>query len=201
MEPVVGDLDALGWGELVEAAATGHVAFPGGLLTISPTPAMTVIDVDGSLAPVPLATAAAGAAAAAIRRFDLTGSIGIDFPTVADKAARSRLGALLDAQLPAPFERTAVNGFGFVQIVRPRVRPSFLEAVRGDPVATAALALLRRAERDGIGGATLVAAPRVTAWLTARPDLTAALARRRGGPVELRADAGLPISGGHVAPR
>ncbi len=200
MVPVAADLDAFGWSETVEAAQSGHVAFAGGLLTISPTPAMTVIDVDGDAAPGPLALAAASAAAAAIRRFDLTGSIGIDFPTVADKAVRTRLGALLDAHLPPPFERTAVNGFGFVQIVRPRVRASFVEAMRGDPAATAALALLRRAERDGIGGGTLVAPPRVIAWLDARPPLTAELARRRGGAVGLRSDAALPMSGGYVAP-
>ena len=195
----VGDLEPFGWSEVVESALSGHVAFAGGSLTISPTPAMTVIDIDGDLPPVPLALAAADAAAAAIARFDLTGSIGIDFPTVGDRAARAAIGARLDAALPAPFERTAVNGFGFVQIVRPRQRASLPETLRADRAATAALALLRTAERSGCGGADLVAAPAVVGWLAARPALTAELARRRGGTVGLRIDAGLPISGGYVA--
>ncbi|MBV8972389.1 MAG: ribonuclease E/G [Sphingomonadaceae bacterium] len=192
------DLDPLGWAETVDAALNGHVPFPGGLLTISPTPAMTVIDVDGDAAPADLARGAAVAAAAAIRRFDIGGSIGIDFPTVADRAVRGELAGLLDAHLPPPFERTAVNGFGFVQIVRPRLRPSFIEAVR-DAVPTAALALVRQAER-GVGGATLVAAPRVIAWLAARPALIAALTRRRGGGIALRGDPAVAMSAAYVAP-
>jgi Ribonuclease G/E len=193
-------LEQSGWGEAVEAALTGRVAFPGGSLTISPTPAMTVIDVDGDLPPLPLALAAADAGAAAIACFDLTGSIGIDFPTVGGKAARTAIGARLDAALPAPFERTAVNGFGFVQIVRPRHRASFIETLRADPAATAALALLRIAERDGFGGGELVGAPAVIQWLMARPALVTELERRRGGRIGLRIEPALPISGAYVAP-
>jgi len=192
-------LEAAGWSELVEEALTGHLLFPGGSLTISPTPAMTVIDVDGALATVDLALAAADAAAAAIRRFDLTGSIGIDFPTVADKAARTAIGARLDAALPQPFERTAVNGFGFAQIVRPRLRASFVEVLRADRPATAALRLVRQAERGAAGRCTLVAAAPVIAWLAARPALVAELARRIGGTVALRVDP-TPTTSGHVAP-
>lgn len=191
--------EAAGWSEVVEAALSGHVPFPGGSLTISPTPAMTVIDVDGALPPVELALAAADAAAAAIRRFDLTGSIGIDFPTVADKSARTAIGARLDVALPPPFERTTVNGFGFAQIVRPRLRASLIEVLRADPAATAALRLLRQAERGAPGRCTLVAGPAVIAWLDARPDLVAELARRVGGTVALRGDASATTSG-HVAP-
>lgn len=189
-------LEAAGWGETVEAARTGHVAFAGGLLTISPTPAMTVIDIDGPGDPGVLAEAAAVAVAAAIRRFDITGSLGVDFPTLEGKAARTRLGELLDENLPAPFERTAVNGFGFVQIVRPRLRASFVEAVRAPGFA--ALELLRRAGRGAAGGRVLAAHPLVTAWLEARPALLAALGRATGGDVRLRADAGLGISAGDV---
>ncbi len=190
--------EAAGWSEAVEVALTGRIAFTGGSLTISPTPAMTVIDVDGALPPVDLALAAADAVGAAIRRFDLTGSIGIDFPTVADKAARTAIGARLDASLPPPFERTAVNGFGFAQVVRPRLRASFVEVLRANPAATAALRLLRHAERSALACCTLVAAPTAIGWLDAHPALVAELARRIGGSVALRADAALPIFAGYA---
>ncbi len=189
-------LEAAGWSEAVEQARTGHVPFAGGLLTISPTPAMTVIDVDGPGDIVALAEAAAIAAAAAIRRFDLQGSIGIDLPTIQGKLLRNRIGEILDAHLPVPFERTAINGFGFVQIVRPRARASFVESVRGPGFA--ALELLRRAGRGHPGARTLAAHPSVVAWLAARPALTDALARRMGGAVALRPDAGQAISAGDV---
>ena len=192
------ELEGAGWSEAVEIAATGHVTFDGGLLTISPTPAMTVIDVDGPLPPAALARRAAVAAAHAIRRFDITGSIGIDFPGT-DRAVRGELAALLDEHLPAPFERTAINGFGFVQIVRPRLRASLIERVRGEPVATAALALLRRAGRSiGRGPRTLVAAPAVVAWLGDRSALVDELAVQLGTPVRLQADAALAISAGYA---
>ena len=189
-------LEAAGWSETVDAAQTGHIAFAGGLLTVSPTPAMTVIDIDGPGDLTALSEAAAVAVAKAIQRFDITGSIGVDFPTLEGKAARIRLGDLLDAHLPTPFERTAVNGFGFVQIVRPRRRASFVEAVRSPGFA--ALELLRRASRGAAGGRVLVTAPAMTAWLEARPDLLAALGRATGGTVRLRVDAALPISGAYA---
>ena len=192
--------EAAGWSEVAETAATGHVTFPGGLLTISPTPAMTVIDVDGAGELRALAEAAAVAAAQAIRRFGITGSIGIDFPTVAEKAARTHLGELLDAHLPAPFERTAVNGFGFAQIVRPRLRSSLVERFRYEMVATAALALLRQALRaTGPGRRELTAAASVIDWLAARPELGDELGRRTGAVIRLNAAPGLAISAGYVA--
>lgn len=190
-------LEAAGWSEMVEAARTGHVAFAGGLLTISPTPAMTVIDVDGPGDPAVLAASAAVAVAAVIRRFDLTGSIGVDFPTVAGKEARTQLGEILDAHLPPPFERTAVNGWGFVQIVRPRPRASFVEQARAPGFA--ALELVRRAGRGRAGGRVITAHPLVKAWLAARPDLIAALARGCGGTVQLHDDAQLGMLAGDVA--
>jgi hypothetical protein len=190
-------LEAAGWGETVEAARTGFVVFPGGLLTISPTPAMTVIDIDGPGDPGALAMAAATAVAAAIARFDITGSIGVDFPTLEGKAARAAIGEALDAALPAPFERTAVNGWGFVQIVRPRRRASFVEAVRAPGFA--ALELLRTGGRAPPGSLAITANPAIIAWLGARPALIEALARRCGGVVRLHDDARLGMVGGHVA--
>lgn len=176
-------LEAAGWSEQIEMAQTGHVPFPGGLLTISPTPAMTVIDVDGPGAADALAVAAASAVAAAIIRYGIAGSIGIDFPTLGSKAARQAVAAAIDDSIPMPFERTAVNGFGFLQIVRPRQRPSLLEAVRAPGFA--ALELLRRTSRAAPGPQMLAGPPAVIAWLAARPHLIDALARRIGGAVTL----------------
>ena len=71
-----------GWSELLEEAASGEIAFEGGALRMSLTPAMTLFDVDGGLPPAALAEAGAAAAARAIRRFGIAGSIGIDLPTL-----------------------------------------------------------------------------------------------------------------------
>ena len=177
-------LEAAGWSEVLDEAEAGEIAFTGGALRMSPTPAMTLFDVDGPGAPAPLALAAARAAAMAIVRLDIGGSIGIDFPTLANKAERQAAAEAIDAVLPQPFERTAINGFGFLQIVRPRRRASLPELLRADPVAAAALALLRVVERTSPPVPPVQAAgPRVAAWLAAHPDLVDELSRRTGTPI------------------
>jgi len=193
-------LEAHGWSEALEEAARGIVTTPQVLLRIALTPAMTLIDVDGAGAPAEVALAGARASGEAIRRFGIAGSIGIDLPTVADKAGRQAAAAALDDVLPQPFERTAVNGFGFLQVVRRRERAALIETVQADPVLTAALALLRRAERTpGHGPLTLHAPRAVIARIEARADWTAKLARTLGAPVALRADDALAISAGHAS--
>jgi hypothetical protein len=188
-----------GWSELLEEAAMGEILFPGGALRMSLTPAMILFDVDGALPPAELAVAGAGAAGRAIRRLGIGGSIGIDLPTIAGKAERQAAAAALDAVLPQPFERTAVNGFGFLQLVRRRERASLPELLRADPVGAAARALLRRAERaPGTGERILHAAPAVIARLRSEPGWLEALERRLGAPVALREEAALAISAGHV---
>jgi Ribonuclease G/E len=163
------------------------------------TPAMTLFDVDGNLPPAELAVEGARSAARAIRRFGIGGSIGIDLPTVGSKSERSAAAAAVDAILPQPFERTAVNGFGFLQIVRRRDRPSLPEIFQSDPVGAAARALLRRAERTaGAGPRLITAAPQVVALIEAGPRWIEALQRRIGAPLGLRADRRLAISAGHV---
>ncbi|HEV2569859.1 ribonuclease [Sphingomonas sp.] len=177
-------LEEAGWSELLDQAETGLVPFPGGLLRIELTSAMTVIDVDGELPAAELAKRGAAAAGEAIRRFGITGSIGIDLPTLPDKTARQAAAEALDAVLPQPFERTAVNGFGFLQLVRRRVRPSLLELIQSDPTTAEALALLRRLEREPLPGRDKVTAPPAVARLLAeRRDWLEELARRRGRPI------------------
>lgn len=188
-----------GWSELIEQAITGDIPFPGGALRMSLTPAMTLFDVDGALAPAELAQAGATAAARAIRRMGIGGSIGIDLPTVPAKDKRQRAAAAFDALLPQPFERTAVNGFGFLQVVRRRERQSLPERLQFDPVASAARLLLRRAERvKGAGAREIDASPPVVDWLEARPRLIGELTRRTGTAIRLKAVASSTTWAGHV---
>lgn len=191
------ELGEAGWNELIDEARTARVDFEGGSLGLFATPAMTLIDVDGHLPVAELAVAGARAAASAIRRLDIGGSIGIDLPTVAGKAARQAVAEAVDAVLPQPFERTAVNGFGFIQIVRPRSRASLLELAH-DRAAFEARALLRLAVFQGSGARRLAAHPAVIAAIEAGPGWTDALARQIGGTVTLRADASIPIHGGYA---
>lgn len=191
--------EAAGWSELLDEAMRGEIDFPGGALRMSLTPAMTLFDVDGSLPPAELACAGAAAAARAIRRFGLGGAIGIDLPTLPGRAERQAAAAAFDAVLPPPFERTAVNGFGFLQVVRRRERPSIPEIVQADPAGAAARALLRRAQRtSGHGPLTFHAAPPVVARLDAEPGWLETLRRQAGAPAVLQAEPGLAISAGHV---
>jgi hypothetical protein len=200
LRPVGRDrLEDAGWSQVLEEAEGGKIPFEGGSLLMSLTPAMTLFDVDGWLEPRLLAIAGAAAAARAIRRFGIGGSIGIDLPTLAAKDARQAAAAALDAELPQPFERTAVNGFGFLQVVRRRERPSLPEILQIDPAGAAARALLRRAERIAGGGErTIHAAPVVIRSIAHHSPWIEALERRIGAPLRLREDPSLAISAGHV---
>ena len=185
-----------GWNDLIDEARSGIVRFPGGELAIETTRAMTLIDVDGLGSADELAVAGALAAARAVLRLDVQGSIGIDLPT-AGKEARQRAADAIDAALPQPFERTAVNGFGFVQIVRPRRRASLIE-LASDRAAFEARAMLRRAAFEPAGAKTLAAHPAVIAVFEGNPGWLAELAAQIGGSVGLRPDPSLTMSAGHA---
>lgn len=175
-----------GWADLVEEAASGRVAFASGELLIAPTPAMTVIDVDGAPPPRGLAIAAATAAAQAISRLGITGAIVIDFPTLESRADRTAIADAFDAAACFDCERTAVNGFGLMQIIRRRARPSLVELWQGDPETAALIDLLRRAEREpGPGPVTLHLPARLRERMRAR-GWEAMLARRSGRAVAYR---------------
>ncbi|MBY0300967.1 MULTISPECIES: ribonuclease [Sphingomonas] len=174
-------LEAAGWSEVLEEASGGEIAFAGGVLRLSPTPAMTLFDVDGDLPGEALAVRAATAAALAIHRHGIGGSIGIDFPTVTGKAARQAVAAAIDAALSPPFERTSVNGFGFLQIVRPRPRASLPERIRDDPVGAAARAALRMIERTPVSAPARFRLPdAVRDRIEATPAWIAEIVRRTG---------------------
>jgi len=191
------------WGDLMAEAFAGTITFDGGSLLLYPTPAMLLVDVDGTLPPRALARAAVEPLAAGLRRFDLGGSIGVDFPTLPSRDDRREVDAALAAALVDwPHERTAMNGFGFVQLVARAERPSILHRARYQPAATAARWLLRQAELlEGAGSIVLAANPAVQAQL--RDEWLAELARRTGRTIRVETSSGVAIEGGHaqVVPR
>ncbi len=194
-----GAVESYGWSELVEEARSGIIAFRGGLLSIVPTPAGTTIDVDGNLAPQELAIAGARASARAIRRLGLTGSVLIDLPSLEGRAVRAAAAEAFDAGLVQPYERTAVNGFGLLQVVRPRRRASLMERVQNQPIRSGALDLLRRAEMAGARqGLELRAGRRLVEELREDPALMAALARRVGLAPLLKVHGSDPLWWGDV---
>jgi ribonuclease G len=183
------------WDALLAEALGGEVAFAGGTLLFAPTPAMTVIDVDGALPPRALALGAVATLAAALRRFDLGGSIAVDFPTLQDRADRRAVDETLGAALSGwPHELTAMNGFGLVQIVARLERPSLLHRARHSRTALLARQLLRQAEAVSEPGALLLTLhPALEAKL--KPEWLAELARRTGREVRLAVDPKLALEG------
>jgi len=177
---LVRNFPACDWDELWDEAWSGAVEFPGGRLEFAPTSAMTVIDVDGDLAPHALALAAVAPLAQALTRLDLSGNIGVDFPTLEARADRKAVDLALAAALGDwPHERTAMNGFGFVQIVARLQRLSLLHRLHHQAAKAAAMRLLRRAERiDAPGTLLLTAPPSVRAAVNR--GLEAELMRRTG---------------------
>jgi ribonuclease G len=139
------------------------------------TKAGLVFDVDGDGDPLAINLAAAADIARLLRLYQVGGMAMIDFVAVNSKPARLTIADAFDAASCAdvrPFERSAVNGFGLMQIVRPRPRPSVLDQLFGTRIAslsdeTQALWLLREAMGGtGIGPRTITATPGVASLIT-----------------------------------
>lgn len=183
------------WEEVWHAASSASIDFSDGEILVSVTPAMTLIDIDGTGDPRSLALAAVPAIADALAWFDLGGNIGIDFPTLAAKADRRAVDEALGAALAEwPHERTAMNGFGFVQLVARLEGPSLLHRFATARLGMAARMALRRAElaAEGTGRVLLL-----TVHPALKPKLKEAwlaeLARRTGREVRVESDPGLAI--------
>ncbi len=185
-------LRSLGWEELIEEAE-GLIAFDGGSLGLFPTPAMTLIDIDWngtggaqSDAMPGLCLKAVPAIADVLLRLDIGGPIAVDFPSLERKADRQAVDtALNDALAGLRCEKTAMNGFGLVQIIRRRARASLLDIRADAPRLWALRALLRSAEVDqGHGPLMLALPPALMPLWQARAHWHTALEKRLGRPVQ-----------------
>lgn len=202
----VDEVDLEGW---IDRARTGLFAFDGGSLSIERTRAMTIIDVDGGGDPLALNRAAAAAIGRALRLFQIGGPVGIDFVGVSSRADRQAVDqALAEACAPlGPLERTAVNGFGFAQIVRPRTGPSLPELLCGTTpgqlsAESQALVLLREAAHSaGVGPRLITARPQLIDLLQRWAVELEMLRRALGADIKLVPDPGLSGYGHvHVSP-
>lgn len=189
--------ERLGVDEALEAALTGLIDCGDFALGLERTRIGLVIDVDGGGDPLATNLAAAPRIARLLRLWQVGGATLIDFRGLATRRARQQVTdamlAALAASDPRPFDHTAINGFGLMQVVRARARPSVLDRLLGTEVAgpsveTRALRLLADAVRSGgIGARTVVAPAAVIDWLAGWPHLLDQAAARLGAPVRLRA--------------
>jgi ribonuclease G len=200
-----GRIEDADFDSLIEQAVSGIFPLPDGVLTIERTRAMTMIDIDGSVDGETLNLQAAREIPRLLRLLDIGGQVGIDFVAMESKAARQAVIAALDeASHPlGAFERTAINGFGFCQIVRRKTGPSVPELLCGARRAALSdesrtIALLREAGRStGFGPRRLVAPPAIIDLIKKWPEETAALRSSLGVEIELVSDPAA-IGYGHV---
>lgn len=182
------------WEDVWHAASAASIGFDGGEILLSATPAMTVIDIDGAAPPRTFALAAIPAIAQALRWFDLGGNIAIDFPTLPDKADRRAVDTALEAALADwPHERTAMNGFGLVQVVARLDGPSLLHRFVTARVGLCARLALRQAELAQGTGRILLLTVHPALKPKLRSEWLDELARRTGREVRLETNPALAL--------
>jgi hypothetical protein len=156
----------------IAIAGVSHVG--DATISFQRTKAGLVFDIDGTGDPLAINIAAATEIARLLRLYQVGAMAMIDFIAVDSKSARQAVAEAFDAAAaldPRAYERTAVNGFGMMQVVRPRPMPSVLDQLFGTSIAslsdeTQALWLLREASRStGFGLRTITAVPAVAALL------------------------------------
>jgi hypothetical protein len=157
---------------------------------------MGVGDIVGTGYPLELALAAVDPLAKALRMFDIGGVVGVDFPTLQGKVGRKAVdAALAEALADWPHERTAMNGFGFVQIISRLERPSLIHRTSHSRTGLLAHQLLRKAERvEDAGAVQLTCHPALRAKLKA--EWLDELVKRTGREVRIEIDPGRALEGG-----
>ncbi len=163
------------------------------------TKAGLVFDIDGIGDAFAINMIAATEIARLLRLYQVGAMVLIDFVSMESKAQRTQVAEAFDAASladPRPFERTAVNGYGMMQVVRARPRPSILDHLFGTRIAalsdeTQAYWLLRAvAESRGFGVRSVTARPEVATLLQSERWSTwrAAAVRLAGADMVVVAD-------------
>lgn len=138
------------------------------------TKAGLVFDVDGIGDAFVINSVAAAEIARLLRLYQVGAMVMIDFVAMESKAQRTKIAETFDAAAASdrrPYERTAINGYGLMQVVRARPRPSVLDQLFGARIAalsdeTMAYWLLRAvAQSSGFGVRTVSARPEVVRLL------------------------------------
>lgn len=132
-----------------------------------------------------------------LRLFQIGGAAMIDFIGMENKAHRL---AVADADGASAddlrrFERTSINGYGLMQVIRPKPAPSILDTLFGTRRVslsdeTLLLALLRAAGRtSGAGVRRCITTPALAVQQVAHMvAVIAQAARQAGAPLEIVAD-------------
>lgn len=195
-----------------DTAMAGYSQVGDVIISFQRTKAGLVFDVDGIGDAFTINRIAAAEIARLLRLYQVGAMVMVDFVSMEAKAQRAEIASIFDAASALdsrPFERTAINGYGMMQVVRARPRPSLLDHLFGTRIAalsdeTQAYWLLRSAARSsGFGVRTLTARPAVAHLLSCErwQPLRAQCARLTGAGVTIVADENATGYGHvHVAP-
>ncbi len=195
-------------GDALDAAIAGVSQIGDVVVSFQRTKAGLVFDVDGIGDPLAINRVAAAEIARLLRLYQVGGMVMIDFVSVESKGSRMDVAKAFDAASASdqrPFERSAINGYGLMQVVRARPRPSVLDQLFGTNIAalsdeTQALRLLRDAARSsGFGRRVITASTRVATLLQSQrwQSFRAHCERLTGAPMDIIADENL-TGYGHV---
>jgi hypothetical protein len=157
-----------------DIALSGQSQLGSVIISFQRTKAGLVFDVDGIGSAFDINQVAAAEIVRLLRLYQVGAMVMIDFVSMEAKAQRTQIAEIFDAAARSdarPFERTAINGYGMMQVVRARPRPSVLDHLFGTRIAalsdqTQAYWLLRAvAQSSGFGARTVTARPDVAALL------------------------------------
>jgi ribonuclease G len=185
--------------DLMDLAQAGFSAADDAIVHFQRTKAGLVFDIDGTGDPFAINSAAAREIARLLRLFQIGGMVMIDFVAMESKAKRQEIAELFDFASAADgrsFERSAINGFGLMQVVRSRPRPSVLDRLFGTSIAalsdeTKALWLYREAARSVGYGPRTVSTSTSVATLMLNPEwhlIRSECERQAGAAIAVIAD-------------